>query len=270
VSKEVPERITVDDYLIDEPNRTNMHRVRGDSMEAREPPPGNAETSPTYHDVPLPPSTNMRLLFLDFDGVLHPLYPQAQGLLHFCWLPVLARLLDQHADVRIVVHSTWRYDHTENELRTLLGRLGPQFVGSAPRAPREQAIEMVLGANKGTVLSHLVLDDDAKEFSGSTVNLLLVEPRLGLSDVRIQSGLSAWLAGGVAAADEGTRVVTATVLGQGFDTPYLLVEDAQADQFVVGQAVFEGDWHALKHGDVVELITTNEPVRRVLRCMTLR
>jgi hypothetical protein len=54
---------------------------------------------------------------------------------------------------------------------------------------------MVLGANKGTVVSHLALDDDGKEFSGSTVNLLLVEPHLGLSDVRVQAALSAWLSG---------------------------------------------------------------------------
>lgn len=137
----------------------------------------------------------MRLLFLDFDGVVHPQDPESTGLKHFCWLPVLVRLLEQYDDVRIVVHSTWRYDHTDAELRTLLGTLGPRFVGSAPRAPREQAIEMVLGANKGTVVSHLVLDDAAKEFSGSAVNLLLVEPHLGLSDVRVQAALSTWLSG---------------------------------------------------------------------------
>ncbi|WP_291036022.1 S24 family peptidase [Hydrogenophaga sp.] len=31
-SQEEPELITVDDYVIDEPNRTTMHRVKGDSM----------------------------------------------------------------------------------------------------------------------------------------------------------------------------------------------------------------------------------------------
>jgi repressor LexA len=31
-SQEEPGLVTVDDYLIDEPNRTSMHRVRGDSM----------------------------------------------------------------------------------------------------------------------------------------------------------------------------------------------------------------------------------------------
>lgn len=65
--------------------------------------------------------------------------------------------------------------------------------------------------------------------------------------------------------DQGTLRVLATVLGRGLDTPYVLVEDAKADQFVVTPAVFEGDWDALAKGDVVELITTNEPVCRVLR-----
>jgi repressor LexA len=32
VSQEEPELLTLDDYLIDEPNRTSLHRVRGYSM----------------------------------------------------------------------------------------------------------------------------------------------------------------------------------------------------------------------------------------------
>lgn len=65
--------------------------------------------------------------------------------------------------------------------------------------------------------------------------------------------------------DQGTLRVFATVLGRGLDPPYALVEDAKADQFVVKQTVFEGDWQALQRGDVVELITTDEPLCRVLR-----
>lgn len=64
----------------------------------------------------------MRILFLDFDGVLHPGDPEFDGE-KFCWLPVLERLLIAHVDVRIVVHSSWRYDHTDAELKQLLGRL---------------------------------------------------------------------------------------------------------------------------------------------------
>lgn len=65
--------------------------------------------------------------------------------------------------------------------------------------------------------------------------------------------------------DQGTLRVLATVLGRGLDTPYVLVEDAKADQFVVTPAVFEGNWNTLERGDVVELITSGEPVCRVLR-----
>lgn len=65
--------------------------------------------------------------------------------------------------------------------------------------------------------------------------------------------------------DQGRLRVFATVLGRGLDTPYVLVEDAKADQFVVTPAVFEGNWDALESGDVVELITTDEPMCRVLR-----
>lgn len=134
----------------------------------------------------------MRLLFLDFDGVLHPLEAESTGFERFCWLPILTELLGRHADVRIVVHSTWRYAYTDAELRDLLGPLGPMFVGSAPRAPREQAVEMVLQSNK-QIQHHLVLDDDLREFSGTALNLLLLDPQHGLSDEKAQAALFAWL-----------------------------------------------------------------------------
>lgn len=134
----------------------------------------------------------MRLLFLDFDGVLHPVDPELLGLERFCWLPILHQLLAGHDDVQLVVHSTWRYEYTDTELRVLLGPLGTKFVGGAPRGPREQAIETVLQANK-RVLHHLVLDDASGEFSGTTVNLLLLDSQLGISDDRAQAEISAWL-----------------------------------------------------------------------------
>jgi HAD domain in Swiss Army Knife RNA repair proteins len=134
----------------------------------------------------------MRLIFLDFDGVLHPLEPESLGLQRFCWLPVLIGLLRGHDDVQIVVHSTWRYEYTNPELHALLGPLGTRFAGSAPRAPREQAIETVLQANRA-IRHHLVLDDDAREFSGAEVNLLLLDSQRGISDEQAQTEVAAWL-----------------------------------------------------------------------------
>jgi len=134
----------------------------------------------------------MRLLFLDFDGVLHP-SAQYRLVRHFIWLPKLVWLLERHPDVRVVVHSTWRYDHSDQELRTLLGPLGSRFVGSAPRGPRAQAIESVLQANKGVVKHHFVLDDQAEDFAASNLTVLVLDGRIGISDPAAQLTFVEWL-----------------------------------------------------------------------------
>ena len=140
------------------------------------------------------PQDSTRLLFLDFDGVLHPSEASPNFPL-FCWLPILERLLLPHREVVILVHSTWRYDHTNHELSELLGTLSARFAGSAPRGPREQVIGTVLQANLGQVLDYLVLDDDIKAFQGSSLNVLATDPHLGLSSEATQAALSAWLSG---------------------------------------------------------------------------
>lgn len=135
----------------------------------------------------------MRVIFLDFDGVVHPLEESdPSGWMR--WTPILGRLLTHAPDVCIVVHSTWRYQYADDELRSLLGELGTRFIASAPRVPREQAIEMVLQANQTTIKSHLVLDDDSREFRSGRLNLLLCAPNLGLSAPDIQSAIQTWLA----------------------------------------------------------------------------
>lgn len=48
----------------------------------------------------------MRLIFLDFDGVLHPMNVQLTKVKRFCWIHVLDGLLADHPDVHLVVHST--------------------------------------------------------------------------------------------------------------------------------------------------------------------
>lgn len=124
------------------------------------------------------------------------------------WLPHLTKLLTVASDVHIVVHSTWRYQCTDDELRALLGELGDRFIGSAPRLPREQAIELVLQANKGRIAAHLVLDDDHSEFTAGRLNLVLCDPGLGLSAPRVQRNIADWLllTGSTAARSDGVKV----------------------------------------------------------------
>jgi hypothetical protein len=135
----------------------------------------------------------VRVIFLDFDGVVHPQEdPDAAGRMR--WIPILVHLLAPAPDVSIIVHSTWRYQYTDGELKELLGELGNRFIGSAPRMPREQAIETVLQANKSGITSHLVLDDDRKEFTSGRLNLVLCESSQGLSALDVQASIQHWLA----------------------------------------------------------------------------
>lgn len=136
---------------------------------------------------------DMRVLFLDFDGVLHPAKSELDAE-RFCWLPLLEALLATHKDIAVVVHSTWRYEYRDEELRELLGKVGELVVGSAPRGPREQAIESVLQANKGRLTSYLVLDDAPDEFTQGKLNALFVDGSVGVSDPTVQEAIAAWLA----------------------------------------------------------------------------
>lgn len=55
-----------------------------------------------------------------------------------------------------------------------------------------------------------------------------------------------------------------TVLGRGTDTPYVLVECHDANQYVVTPRVFAGDWDALAKGDSVALTVSGGACARVL------
>lgn len=139
-------------------------------------------------------ATNMRVLFIDFDGVLHPSeQADASRLTHFCWLSVLVDALRSHSDVRIVVHSTWRYMYDDDELRMLLGPLGNQVVGSTGHGPRFESIRGWLYANKACK-SYRILDDDATDFPVPPPDeLVLCNPSTGVAAQDVRIALSTWL-----------------------------------------------------------------------------
>lgn len=55
------------------------------------------------------------ILFLDFDGVMHP--ESCRKPSFFCQLPLIEEVLRAQPQVEVVISSTWRYDHTLPELR---------------------------------------------------------------------------------------------------------------------------------------------------------
>lgn len=123
----------------------------------------------------------MPALFTDIDGVFHR---AGDGLEevgpHFLWLPLLSEALIGHQDVVVVVHSTWRYQYTLAELRELLAGLGVQTIAAAPRGPRADAIRWFLQMNPG-FKEHRILDDEQDEFRPPPEELLLCDPKLGLT-----------------------------------------------------------------------------------------
>lgn len=139
----------------------------------------------------------MRVIFLDFDGVLHPAGGPPGTALPFEWLTLLEQLLEPWPDVLLAVHSTWRYHHTPDELRELLGPLGTRFIGAMPRGPRAESVLWFLHSNPA-ITKHLVLDDAPAEFPADFPGtLVLCEPLLGLSSPVVKARIRTWLEGGL-------------------------------------------------------------------------
>ena len=136
----------------------------------------------------------MRILFIDFDGVLHPGPNVATSLTHFCWVPVLTRLLAPWADVEIVIHSTWRHQYELSELREMLGMLGRRVIAVTSGAHRWSSIQEWVALNPRTT-SYRVLDDEPDEFPRPAPNeLVICQPDLGVAEPEVQARLRTWLA----------------------------------------------------------------------------
>jgi hypothetical protein len=137
----------------------------------------------------------MRLIFLDFDGVLHEARGDLEEGQYFKWLPILTELITPHPDVRVVVHSSWRHMQTPEELRGYLLGLEGRYLGAVPPGPRERAIREYL-RQVPQVRDYLVVDDTLGEFSRIRGRRLLIcDPRTGLSAPDVRQRLMEWIEG---------------------------------------------------------------------------
>lgn len=133
-----------------------------------------------------------KLLFLDFDGVLHPTSSTAES--PFC----LTHLLDQalgDADCSIVISSSWRFQDPLSKLkRNLLPGIRRRVVGVTGAAhigayARQVEIERYLAAHGPA--DWRALDDCAWEFR-DTAQLIRCDPNQGFGSVQA-AALAAWL-----------------------------------------------------------------------------
>jgi len=134
-----------------------------------------------------------RVLFLDFDGVLHPVGAKPGESLPFEWLPELAALLSSTPDVALAVHSSWVERYPVDELREFLGPLGCRFIGAVDPGAKAPAIQAFL-RSRPDIDHWLVVDDDQREFPiDFQETLVICDPLRGITDPGAQDQIRRWL-----------------------------------------------------------------------------
>lgn len=150
-----------------------------------------------------------RVIFLDFDGVLHPLGtlagarpPLEPSIIRERWpkalehLGVLVSLLHGHPEIAVVVTSSWRMFLNDEQLGELLAPIGSWYGGPVglPYQGRAIAIQAWLETNR--VDDYLILDDQADYFPGlakAWPTLILCDSALGISDEQVQHRIRQWI-----------------------------------------------------------------------------
>lgn len=135
------------------------------------------------------------ILFLDFDGVLHPVKSEIDNI--FCHFPALEAFLNrEEPSWRIVLSTSWREPHSMNELLDFIpeslhcrvlgatvpdkhagpGRMDPALNAAAQRHAQILYFLQEHCPNE----PWLALDDDPSEFLPDTPQLVLCDPTTGL------------------------------------------------------------------------------------------
>lgn len=135
------------------------------------------------------------ILFLDFDGVLHPKYI---GTEYFCRTELLWQILRACPNVSVVFSTSWRETHKPEELLNFATYgggedLAHRFVGQTPRIrahsdcdPRGLECHRWLEANGHSGTAWIALDDDPELFHRMfRQNLYVVDAYTGLTEADI-------------------------------------------------------------------------------------
>ncbi|HEX7643773.1 MAG TPA: HAD domain-containing protein [Burkholderiaceae bacterium] len=138
----------------------------------------------------------MRVIFLDFDGVLHAVAGPPATMQLFVWAPLLDAILDEFPATRLVIHASARDYTPRDTMAKQLGKLGEKVIGVVkPRIRRWEAIQLYLDANP-EITDYRILDDMPKEFPAGLPALIECTPNRGISSASVQLQIRNWLSSG--------------------------------------------------------------------------
>ncbi|MCE7530730.1 hypothetical protein LZT22_12575 [Polynucleobacter sp. IMCC 29146] len=135
-----------------------------------------------------------KLLFLDFDGVLHPTSAHGQGLLSKA--PLLEAITDE--DCRIILSTSWRFQYSLEELCAklpekvsikVIGMTGAPYIG---KHSRYYEIISYVSQLDCKPVQWRALDDAYWEFPVGCPELIRCNPNTGITEREI-SLLNGWL-----------------------------------------------------------------------------
>ncbi len=120
------------------------------------------------------------VLFLDFDGVLHP---RTSGTCRH--LPALEQVLQRHPHVQVVVSSTWKHQNTLEDLRGWFSpHLQHRVVDVTPDVSPcafQRQVEIQAWLDHHPAQHWLALDDEPALYRPNCPWLLLTDPTTGLT-----------------------------------------------------------------------------------------
>ncbi len=148
-------------------------------------------------------ASNKKILFLDIDGVLHPngtVNLLADGSVSgpgaFRWIDRFENRMQEHPDVSVVVHSTWRLLwETDQELKTQFPAiLAKRIIGVTPRDVMGRFASIQAYCSSHKVQRYVILDDEPAAFPAGLPELVVGDAALGISESCTGAALSRALA----------------------------------------------------------------------------
>lgn len=128
------------------------------------------------------------IIFLDFDGVLHPEIDEPYEF--FCCLPLFWEILDRIPHARVVFSTSWRRTHARADLigKVLSNRSGEmhRFIGETPDLEDStREAECIAWINENNYSGPWIALDDVGEWFPNSQNLCLVDSRTGLTKLDV-------------------------------------------------------------------------------------